>query len=282
MENPFIFQKDILKGKTAFVTGGASGIGTGIVRRLAMAGADIVIASRRKEKCETEAKKVADEFHVRTLGIGLDVRNSAEVNAAYREAAEKMGGIDIAINNAAGNFYFPAEKLRDKLWLAVTEIDLNGTFYCSRAAFKYMKDKGGVIISTTMTLHYHGWAGMAAATAAKSGIDALTKTLALEWGRYGIRVNAIAPGPIQTEGVEKAFEAGGSFSDWRNSIPLKKLGHPDNIGDMVVFMASPAASWMTGSIVVVDGGESLSPRRAGIEPEKLAEMLARRKEKPAE
>jgi peroxisomal 2,4-dienoyl-CoA reductase len=115
---------------------------------------------------------------------------------------------------------------------------------------------------------------MAPATAAKSGIDALTRTLALEWARWGIRVNAIAPGPIITEGVKEAFKLGGDFESQRDTIPLRRAGEPEEIGNMVVFMASDAGSWMTGSIVVMDGGESLSPRRAGIEPEALDQLAA--------
>ena len=274
-----IFQKNILKDRVAVVTGGSSGIGNGIARRLAMAGADVVIASRRKERCEEEAKKIADEFGVRTIGLPLNVVESSDVNRMFAEAHEAMGKIDILINNAAGNFYFPAHKLRDKLWHAVIDIDLNGTLYCARAAHKYMKDNGGVIISISMTLHHNGWVGMAPATAAKSGIDALTKTLALEWAHKGIRVNAIAPGPIITEGVSKAFEMGGSFDKWEATIPLGRSGHPEEIGNLAVFMASDAGAWMTGSIYILDGGESLSPHRGAVDPLKIDELLKQRVKK---
>ena len=277
MSASFIYRKDILKGKTAFVTGGSSGIGNGIARRLAGVGADLVIASRRKEKCETAARELADEFGVRALGLELDVRDSARVNAVFREAAETMGGLDILVNNAAGNFYFPAQKLRDKLWNAVIDIDLNGTFYCCRAAFKYMKEKGGTIISISATLQKDGWVGMAPAVSAKAAIDGLTKTLALEWGRFGIRVNAIAPGPVVTEGVSKAFEKGGDFADQAALIPLGRTGQVEEIGDLAVYMCSPAASWMTGSIVVLDGGEGLAAKRGGVDPEELERMLSERK-----
>ncbi len=272
MDVPFIFKDDILKGKVALVTGGASGIGYGISHRLARAGADVVIASRRLETCEGVASELAEKYGVRTLGLALDVRDSERVNATFAEAATAMGRLDIVVNNAAGNFYFPAEKLSDNQWKAVMEIDLYGTFFCCRAAQPYLKEAGGTIVSTSMTLHHTGWVGMAPACSAKAGIDALTKTLALEWARFGIRVNAIAPGPIITEGVQKAFALGGSFEDFKHTIPLGRSGEPEEIGNMVVFMASDAGAWMTGSIVTLDGGEGLSPQRAGIDPEALGQM----------
>lgn len=274
MDVPYIFKDGILAGKVALVTGGASGIGYGISHRLARAGADVVIASRRVEKCTEVAKELSDAYGVRALGVALDVRNSENVNAVFSEAVSTMGRLDILVNNAAGNFYYPAEKLSDNQWKAVLEIDLFGTFYCCRAAQPYLKDDGGTIVSISMTLHRNGWVGMVPACSAKAGIDALTRTLALEWGRFGIRVNAVAPGPIITEGVKKAFAMGGDFADHMDTIPLGREGKPEEIGNLIAFMASDAGSWMTGSIVTMDGGEGLSPRRAGIEPEPLAQMAA--------
>lgn len=265
----FPFTRELLKGKVAVVTGGASGIGLGISKRLAMAGADVVIASRRVELCEEKAKEIAAEYGVRTHALALNVRDSEAVNAAFQQAADAMGGLDILVNNAAGNFYYPSHRLSDNQWKAVLEIDLYGTFFCSRAAWGHMKDKGGSIISISMTLHHQGWVGMVPACAAKAGIDAMTRTLALEWARFGIRVNAIGPGPIVTEGVQKAFQLGGDFSDYADTIPLRRAGEPEEIGNMCCFLASDAASWITGQKYVMDGGESLSPRRAGIDPEAL-------------
>lgn len=279
MENDFIFRENILKGQVAFITGGASGIGFGIAQRLAAAGADVALLSRRQELCEEKAAEIRESYGVRALGLALDVRDSQEIAAVMRRAVDELGGLDILVNNAAGNFYFPAEKLRDKLWNSVIDIDLNGTFYCCRTAFKYLKERGGSIISISSNLQKDGWVGMAHACAAKSGIDALTKTLAQEWARFNIRVNAISPGPIATEGVMKAFEAAGDFEAVQRSIPLGRSGKPEEIGDFAVFLCSSAASWMTGTIVQIDGGEALSPQRAGISPEQLEDMVKNRKKK---
>ena len=274
MDTPFIFKDGLLRGKVALVTGGASGIGRGIVNRLAQAGADVVIASRRAELCREAAAEVAKQYGVRAEGLALNVRDSEAIDAAFAEAHATMGRLDLLVNNAAGNFYYPSHKLSDNQWKAVVEIDLYGTFYCSRAAVEYLQKQGGLIVSISMTLHHNGWVGMAPACAAKAGIDALTRTFALEWARFGIRVNAIAPGPIITEGVRKAFALGGNFEEHKDTIPLKRDGNPEEIGDLVVYMASPAASWMTGTIVTLDGGESLSPRRAGVDPEALEQLVA--------
>ncbi len=274
-----VFKKEILKGKTAVVTGGASGIGMGISESFAQAGANLVIASRRKALCEEFASKISSQYGVKAIGKELDVRDSTQVNTVFQEASDEMGELNIFINNAAGNFYFPSSRMRDKLWHSVIDIDLNGTFYCSRAAFKHLqKAGGGSILNTSMTLHYSGWLGMPHATAAKAGIDALTKTLAVEWGEYRIRVNAVAPGPIITEGVKKAFETSEhSFDEMLDYIPLKRSGEPHEIGGLMVFMASDAASWMTGSIVVLDGGESLAKHRGMPTLSQIEETIKNRK-----
>jgi peroxisomal 2,4-dienoyl-CoA reductase len=192
------------------------------------------------------------------------------------EVKAKAGRIDILVNNAAGNFYAPSAALTPNAWKAVVEIDLNGTFFCSQAVFPVMKEQGGGrILSISMTLHYRGWPLMAHATAAKAGIDALTRTLALEWARYGIRVNAVAPGPIPTEGVRKAFTPPSSgnapdvfaveraMDDYaKKSIPMRRWGTPNDIANAIAFLASPAGDWITGSIFVVDGGEWLARGQA--------------------
>jgi peroxisomal 2,4-dienoyl-CoA reductase len=176
----------------------------------------------------------------------------------------EFGAVDILVNNAAGNFYAPSADLSPNGWRAVVETDLYGTFFCSQAVYPIMhRQHGGRVISISMTLHYRGWPQMAHATAAKAGVDALTKTLALEWAADDITVNAIAPGPIPTRGATAAFTIGDAEGqalddDLVGQIPLARWGSPDDIGSMVVYLSSPAGSWITGTIIVVDGGSSLS------------------------
>lgn len=273
MEIPFIFQKDILEDKVAVITGGASGIGLGISTRLAMAGCNVVLASRREDLCQEKAKEIARHHGVNAWGFGINVRDSESVKHTFAAIHEACGRIDILVNNAAGNFYFPSHMLSDNQWRAVLEIDLYGTFYCCREAYPYMKDRGGSIVSISMTLHHNGWVGMLPACAAKSGIDALTRTLALEWSRHKIRVNAIAPGPVETEGVKAAFDRGNTFSGDYKGIPLGRAGEADEVGDLAVYLSSPAASWITGEIITLDGGERLSPNRQAPDPEELEQRV---------
>lgn len=259
---PGVFRPDLLAGRVALVTGGGTGIGFGIASSLAAAGAEVAIASRKPEHLEPAAAKLRTRGP-KVSAVAVNVREPESVSEMVRQVADTHGRLDILVNNAAGNFYAPSATLSANAWRAVVETDLYGTFYCCQAAYPVMKAQGGGrIISVSMTLHYRGWPLMAHATAAKAGVDALTRTLALEWASDRITVNAVAPGPIPTEGVKKAFTPPGTDAPdlFRmekyagESIPLGRWGTPEDIGGMVTFLASPAGDWITGAIMVVDGG----------------------------
>lgn len=269
-----IFRPDLLRGQVALITGGGSGIGFGIASCMAGCGASVALFSRSEERLEAAATRLESKTGGRALALPGDVRDPRALRSAVARVEDEFGRLDVLVNNAAGNFYAPSAELSPNGWRAVVEIDLFGTFHACQAAFPLMSKRGyGRILSISMTLHYRGWPLMAHATAAKAGVDALTRTLALEWARHGIRVNAIAPGPVPTEGVRAAFESpteeaadvfGGrakeSFAD--RYIPAGRLGSPEDIGTMAVYLASPAGEWITGAIFVVDGGESLASPRA--------------------
>ena len=271
-EATMIFRPDLLRGQVGLVTGGGSGIGLGISELLAALGMHVVIASRKPEHHETARERIAAAGGA-VSSVALDVRDPERVRAVVDDIAATHGRLDLLVNNAAGNFYAPSATLSPNAWKAVVEIDLYGTFYCSQAVHGVMQQQGGGrIVSTSMTLHYRGWPQMAHATAAKAGVDALTRTLALEWARDRIRVNAIAPGPIPTEGVRKAFTppADSDIPDRfavadakmaayaAERIPLGRWGDPRDIAQMVAYLASPAGDWITGAIFVIDGGEWLA------------------------
>ncbi|MES3033451.1 MAG: SDR family oxidoreductase [Gemmatimonadota bacterium] len=271
-----VFRDGLLDGQVGIVTGGATGIGLGISSTLAQLGMHVVLASRKPEHLQPAVEGIIAAGG-KASAVQLDVRDQERVQAMAKEVHEAHGRIDLLVNNAAGNFYAPSESLSANAWKSVIEIDLFGTFYCTQAVFPYMKAQGGGrVVSTSMTLHYRGWPLMAHATAAKAGVDALTKTLAVEWADHGIRINAIAPGPIPTEGVRKAFTPppGAPVPDFfsvdkametyaRQAIPLKRWGTPEDIGQMVAYLASPAGDWITGAVFVVDGGEWLAKSKQG-------------------
>jgi peroxisomal 2,4-dienoyl-CoA reductase len=266
-----VFQPDLLAGHVALITGGGTGIGLGIASSLAGAGAHVAIASRKPEHLGPATEQLR-AGGAQVSAVEVNVREPESVARMVERVGNERGRIDILVNNAAGNFYAPSASLSPNGWRAVVETDLYGTFFCCQAVYPLMKAQGaGRIVSISMTLHYRGWPLMAHATAAKAGVDALTRTLALEWAKDRITVNAVAPGPIPTEGVRKAFTPPGSDAPdlfgmekyAADSIPLARWGTPDDIGQMVTYLASPAGDWITGAIMVVDGGAWLQSGAAG-------------------
>ena len=258
-----IFVEGLLTGHVAFVTGGGTGITGGVARALAEFGANVVLVSRKLEHLEPAARSINDAREANpkmgeAFAVVADVRNYDEVAGAIASAAERFGRVDIVVNGAAGNFLCKAEELSSNGFGTVVDIDLKGTFNVCRAAFSQLKEHSGQILNISATLHYLGTPMQLHVSAAKAGVDALTRNLAVEWGRYGIRVNGIAPGPIEdTEGMKRLLPE--PLKDkLRKSIPMQRFGRINDIEQAALFLCSGAASFINGETLVVDGGQWLA------------------------
>lgn len=253
------YRPDALAGHVAIVTGGGTGIGRGIARAFARLGAEVCIASRKAEPLAAAAAELSAETGREVLAVAGDVRNPDDTARMVAATVERFGRLDTLVNNAAGNFLAPAATLSPNGFRTVVDIDLVGTFHMCKAAFAALTaSKAGAIVNISATLHYHGTPLQLHASAAKAGVDALTRNLAVEWGGAGIRVNAIAPGPIaDTEGMRR-LAPGDAAAQARRGIPLGRFGLVDEIAAAAVFLRTPAAAYVTGTVLVVDGGHCIN------------------------
>ena len=255
-----IFADGVLKGRVAFVTGGGTGLTGGVARAFAEAGASVALVSRKMEHL-IPAAQLINENGGNALAVAADVRQPAEVESAVAKTVEQFGKIDIVVNGAAGNFLCKAEELSPNGFGTVVDIDLKGTFNVCRAAFAQLKEHRGQILNISATLHYLGTPMQLHVSAAKAGVDALTRNLAVEWGRYGIRVNAIAPGPIEdTEGMQRLVPEP-VRERLKKNVPLGRFGRIADIENAALFVCSEAGSFINGEVLVVDGGHWLSANR---------------------
>ena len=251
------------EGRTGIITGGATGIGFAIAREVARTGGRVVLASRKEEKLAPAVEQIRSEtgradaahFHV------LDVRDAEAVGAMAAKVESDLGGIDFLVNNAAGNFIVPADQLTVNGWNSVIGIVLNGTFYCSSAIGKRMiaRGKGGVMLNVIANYAWTGGPGVIHSASAKAGVLAMTRTLAVEWARHKIRVNAIAPGPVDTPGAaERLFPDPMIMEGIRKTIPLRRFANLEEIANAAAYLLSEHASYVTGENFVIDGGQWLS------------------------
>ena len=245
--------------RTAVVTGGGTGLGLEISRGLAHLGARVVIASRSAEHhvpLLEEAQRRGWQVEARTV----DVREAVSVERAATEIARTTGGVDMLVNNAAGNFLCPAERLSARAWRAVLGIVLDGTFFCSSYFGRGMiaRGEGGQILNVVATYAWTGMPGVVHSASAKAGVLAMTRTLAVEWARHGIRTNAIAPGPFHSEGAaERLWPREGMRERMEQQIPLGRFVTTDEVAAQCLHLLSPASAYINGECLVVDGGLSL-------------------------
>ena len=251
------FSRELFKGKTVFITGGGSGINLGIAKNFAAVGANVAICGRTEEKLDNAAVELR-AFGAKVCTAVADVREMAALEAALAKTKTELGSVDVLICGAAGNFLVSAEQLSANGFRTVIDIDLMGAFNASRAAFSQLQETKGSIIFISAGQAYMPYAYQVHVAAAKAGIDMMMKNLALEWGRYGIRCNSIVPGPIDgTEGM-KRLSSPDALAQLTAGIPLGRLGTVDEMGQVAVFLASPLASYISGTVLVADGGQNLS------------------------
>lgn len=244
--------------RVAVVTGGGSGIGRSVAIRWAQAGGTVAVVGRRPEPL-AETVALAEEAGGKAIAIPCDVRDAAAVDAAIDRVAEQFGRLDALVNNAAGNFVAPAEDISPNGWKAVIDIVLNGTFHCTRAAARHMLPAGsGNILNVIASYAWHGHPGTVHSAAAKGGIVAMTRTLAVEWADRGVRINCIAPGPTETEGAGAAlWPTPEARTRVLSSVPAGRFTTPDEVAESAAFLLSERSAYVTGDTLVTDGGQWL-------------------------
>jgi NAD(P)-dependent dehydrogenase (short-subunit alcohol dehydrogenase family) len=255
-----MFRDDALSGKRILVTGGGSGLGLSMSKRFASLGAHVAITGRDAGRLERAAAEI-DSSGERVLAHAADVRDYAAVESAVAAVTERFGGIDVLVNNAAGNFLAPTEDLSPNGFSAVVSTVLNGTFHATLAVAKGMieRGQGGSILNIVTTYAWTGSAFVVPSAAAKAGVLAMTRSLAVEWATYGIRSNAIAPGPFPTEGAWSALMPTPELeAEAKARVPLNRFGKHDELTNLAAFLVSDAAPYINGEVVTIDGGEWLA------------------------
>ncbi len=255
-----MFEKDLLQGQVVLVTGGGTGLGRAMAQRCAELGARVAICGRRGEVAEAAAAEIAAGSGAEVIGAACDVRRFEEVEAWVADVVARFGEVTALVNNAAGNFLARTETLSPNAFRTVVDIVLGGSFHATLAAGRQMiaQGKGGTVLSIVTTYAWTGSAFVVPSACAKAGVLAMTRSLAVEWGSHGIRCNAIAPGPIPTEGAFSRLMPPGVQQLGLKKVPLGRFGEPRELADLAVFLLGPGGRWVNGEVVTLDGGEWLN------------------------
>ena len=267
MGSETVFRDGLFAGKVAVVSGGGTGIGHAITRELARLGAAVVICSRSLEHLEPVRDELA-AMGATALALPCNIREPESVEALFAQIVERFGRVDALVNNAGGQFLSPAEAITPKGWHAVVETNLTGTFYMAQAALRHsMREHGGAVVNIVAEM-WRGFPGMAHSGAARAGVVNLTQTLALEWAQYGVRVNAVAPGIINSSGL-KTYPAAvqAQLASIVRDVPAQRMGTEREIAAAVTFLLSPAAAFISGATLKVDGAGSLYRLQGYVIPE---------------
>ena len=256
-----MYQENLLKDQVILITGGGTGLGKSMATRLSELGAKIAIVSRKKDVLVKTAQEIEAMTGNPVFTVEHDVRNYRKIDQVLNQIIEKFGKIDALINNAAGNFISPTEQLSFKAFDAVVDIVLRGTYYTTLALGKkwITEKKAGSILNIVTTYASTGSGYVVPSSISKAGVLNLTRSLAAEWGKYKIRLNAIAPGPFPTKGAWERLMPDPSFEKKMvDRIPLKRVGQHEELANLAVYLLSPLAAYITGEVVTIDGGEWLA------------------------
>ena len=255
-----MFKEGLLKGKRILITGGGTGLGKEIATRYAELGADLWLAGRRGGVLEETAKELASRHGVSVKTHAVDIRDAAAVDAMVQHIWDAAGPLSGLVNNAAGNFISPTKDLTPNGFNAIANIVFHGTFYVTHAVGKRWIAGGnkGTVLSILVTWVHTGSPYVVPSAMSKAGLHVMTKSLAVEWGRHGIRLNAIAPGPFPTEGATKRLRPGGGFDDSSKLNPMRRVGQMSELQNLATFLMADGCEWLTGETIAIDGAGYLA------------------------
>ncbi len=256
-----MLRENALESKVIVVTGGGTGLGKAMSKYFLELGASVVITSRKIDVLNETAKELAEQTKGNIMPIQCDVTDYKQVENLLNTSKEKYGKVDVLVNNAAGNFISPTERLSNRAFDIIINIVLRGTYNCTLAFGKYWIDKKseGTVLNIVTTYAWTGSAYVVPSACAKAGVLSLTRSLAVEWGKYGIRNNAIAPGPFPTKGAWERLLPGDLKDkfDFKNKVPLKRVGEHQELANLAAFLVSDFSSYINGEVITIDGGEWL-------------------------
>ena len=279
--NAPMLREDALKGKTIVITGGGTGLGKAMGVYFLKLGANLVITSRKQDVLQKTADEMEEKTGGKVFAVACDVREVAQVENVLAKTLERFGSVDVLLNNAAGNFISPTERLSANAFSSIIDIVLKGTVNCTLTFGKHwIKEKqAATVLNIITTYAFTGSAYVVPSACAKGGVLALTRSLAVEWGKYGIRTNAIAPGPFPTKGAWERLLPGDLAKkfDFKNRVPLKRVGDHQELANLAAFLVSDFSGYINGEVITIDGGEWLqgAGQMNGLEaiPNEMWDML---------